>query len=1042
MKIKKVEIEGFRAYQLKKDGTFDFTIDGENPSNFVAIYAPNGFGKSSFYDAVEWAFTDNLERYTGEHNKKNNAIAAKGTKMYKVAQKILRNKEVSDDVPTHVAVSTTVAKFERVLKRPKSNSADLTFPSGKNKKNEDVEIYKRIILSQDAIDRFLREAKPQERYELFMGFFGGETEEVRQELTTLLMENKLQIEILQSERQDIEQQLKDPIDYGVFEEYNNLARNLNDSGENISLVNEGFNAQVEHQILSAIVTRTHSLNAHQAALKQRRVALMDQLSRLPELKSNLEALVSEQSHLAHASKAAQDSVNYQALTAAHSRYLGDWQAASVDIQRLDLIAAQIPSFLADEKLRAKSAAELPNLNAEKAQTSAELKTIDASIAHFKSSGAEADQRETGLRSMLANSPAVYSEIASHEAGLVALKSDLNSKVTSVQLATAERQKVSSELEKIYPLQVNVDFLLRGDISYLNLPDDFILKVYAAQEELSALRLHDQSIKTTQAALSQQMEAVQRLVSEGISYLTKWPSDTCPLCRLPHESPEDLRSAVKNNDLLSQVARQNAQEREGIALRINKLSEQIEENVTFAKNKHAEKVAALHSKLNELSAKITEGDNQKALLAASINAAEQTIQALQLRVWGVSSQELHRRVEAELIAMLARRPQWLQQLAAAESSASVLRSKIQELDFKIISLSNSIEGIVSKPDYNSVKQFASQEAVLDFDGLSEHCIQRKAILIGKLSELSEKMEKLVSECRQLQDIMTVEGTWVDFTLLESAKNSAARQLNATQSVVNGFMQNLSALVGKDLVSNFEVVSIELHGAVQGVEKASFELDKKIQSLDLLGELLKTFKPYFESLKLRDRLKEVEHDLTQHAMVEERLTAEREIVMSKLKERVEAFFFTDLINAIYSKIDPHPSFKTVQFVADFNVTDKPGLNIVLQDERGDVISPMLYFSSAQLNILSLSVFLANALHAKDKNGAPLDVILIDDPIQSMDSINVLATIDLLRNVSARFDKQIIISTHDENFFGLLKRKIPTDVFGSKFLQLESFGVVSQS
>lgn len=268
MKIKKVEIEGFRAYQLKKDGTFDFTTDGEKPSNFVAIYAPNGFGKSSFYDAVEWAFTDNLERYTGEHNKKNNAIAAKGTKMHKVAQKILRNKEVSDDVPTQVAVSTTTAKFERVLKKPKSNSADLTFSSGKNKKNEDIEIYKRIILSQDAINSFLREAKPQERYELFMGFFGGETEQVRQELTTLLMENKLQIDALQSEQNDIEQQLKEPIDYSIFEEYNNLARRLNDTGENISLVNEDFNAHIEHQILSSIVTRTHSLNANQVALKQ------------------------------------------------------------------------------------------------------------------------------------------------------------------------------------------------------------------------------------------------------------------------------------------------------------------------------------------------------------------------------------------------------------------------------------------------------------------------------------------------------------------------------------------------------------------------------------------------------------------------------------------------------------------------------------------------------------------------------------------------------------------------------------------------------
>lgn len=1042
MKIKKVEIEGFRAYQLKKDGTFDFTTDGEKPSNFVAIYAPNGFGKSSFYDAVEWAFTDNLERYTGEHNKKNNAIAAKGTKMHKVAQKILRNKEVSDDVPTQVVVSTTTAKFERVLKKPKSNSADLTFSSGKNKKNEDIEVYKRIILSQDAIDRFLREAKPQERYELFMDFFGGETEQVRQELTTLLMENKLQIDALQSEQNDIEQQLKDPIDYSIFEEYNNLARRLNDTGENISLVNEDFNAHIEHQILSSIVTRTHSLNANQAALKQRRAALIDLLSRLPELKTNLEAVVSEQSHLAQMSKAVQDSVNYQTLTAAHSRYLADWQAASVDIEKLDLIAAQLPSFLTDEKFRARSAAKLPNLNAEKAQASAELKTIDASIAHFKSSGAEADQRETGLRSMLANSPAVYSEIASHEAGLVALKSDLNSKLTSVQLAAVERQKVSSDLERIYPLQVTVDLLLHGDTSYLNLSDDFILKIHTANKELSALRLHDQSIITTQAALSQQMEAVQRLVSEGISYLTNWPSDTCPLCRLSHRSPEDLISAVKNNELLSQVAKQNAQELESVALRINKLSKQIEENVAFAKNKHAERVAVLRSKLNELSSKITEGDNQKTLLTASINAAEQTIQALQLRVWGVNSQELHRRVEAELIAISASRAIWVQQLAVAESSASVLRAKIQELDFKIISLSNSIEGVVSKSDYKSVKQFASQEAVLNFDELSQHCFERKVILIGKLSELSKKMEKSLAECTELQGIMTEEGSWVDFELLEGAKNSAARQLNAKQSVVNGFMQNVSVLVGKDLVSNFEVVSVEIHSAVKMVEKASLEMDKKIQSLDLLAELLKTFKPYFESLKLRDRLKEVEYGLAHHAMVEGRLTAESEIVISKLRKRIEAFFFTDLINAIYSKIDPHPSFKTVQFVADFNVTDKPGLNIVLQDERGDVISPMLYFSSAQLNILSLSVFLANALHAKDKNSTPLDVILIDDPIQSMDSINVLATIDLLRNVSARFDKQIIISTHDENFFELLKRKIPTDVFGSKFLQLESFGVVSQS
>ncbi len=108
---------------------------------------------------------------------------------------------------------------------------------------------------------------------------------------------------------------------------------------------------------------------------------------------------------------------------------------------------------------------------------------------------------------------------------------------------------------------------------------------------------------------------------------------------------------------------------------------------------------------------------------------------------------------------------------------------------------------------------------------------------------------------------------------------------------------------------------------------------------------------------------------------------------------------------------------------------------------MISPILFFSAAQTNILSLSVFLANALHAKDDKKNPINVILFDDPIQSMDSINVLSTIDLLRSIFVKFEKQIIISTHDENFFGLLQRKIPTEVCVSKFLQLEKFGVVSE-
>ena len=77
--------------------------------------------------------------------------------------------------------------------------------------------------------------------------------------------------------------------------------------------------------------------------------------------------------------------------------------------------------------------------------------------------------------------------------------------------------------------------------------------------------------------------------------------------------------------------------------------------------------------------------------------------------------------------------------------------------------------------------------------------------------------------------------------------------------------------------------------------------------------------------------------------------------------------------------------------------------------------------------------------DDNGEPVDCIFIDDPIQSMDSINILSTIDLFRSIVVNLGKQIILSTHDQNFQNLLKKKIPDDLFPAKFLELQTFGKV---
>ena len=120
------------------------------------------------------------------------------------------------------------------------------------------------------------------------------------------------------------------------------------------------------------------------------------------------------------------------------------------------------------------------------------------------------------------------------------------------------------------------------------------------------------------------------------------------------------------------------------------------------------------------------------------------------------------------------------------------------------------------------------------------------------------------------------------------------------------------------------------------------------------------------------------------------------------------------------------------------ENPSLNIYVSDKE-KFKSPVIYFSSAQINVVSLCIFFARALQETNEN--EVDTIFLDDPIQNMDSINILSFIDLLRIlISRNVNQQIIISTHDENLFNLIKMKLNAKYYPTKFFELEKFGVLS--
>ena len=125
---------------------------------------------------------------------------------------------------------------------------------------------------------------------------------------------------------------------------------------------------------------------------------------------------------------------------------------------------------------------------------------------------------------------------------------------------------------------------------------------------------------------------------------------------------------------------------------------------------------------------------------------------------------------------------------------------------------------------------------------------------------------------------------------------------------------------------------------------------------------------------------------------------------------------LVADIFSRLDPHPAFKTIEFELDTYYrkgTTTPLVRDVVENVLAD---PLVIFSTSQANIAALSYFLAMGWTAGERS---MPFVLLDDPLQSMDDVNVLGFADLCRHVRAT--RQLLISTHERRLSGLLERKL---------------------
>ncbi len=141
--------------------------------------------------------------------------------------------------------------------------------------------------------------------------------------------------------------------------------------------------------------------------------------------------------------------------------------------------------------------------------------------------------------------------------------------------------------------------------------------------------------------------------------------------------------------------------------------------------------------------------------------------------------------------------------------------------------------------------------------------------------------------------------------------------------------------------------------------------------------------------------------------------------KLQEQKHFDHLKPTVNLIYHRLNAHPLLGNIEI--SFNreqlkiISKTPPISPKIA-EKIIKIPPSHVFSEAQLNTLAISLFLSSAI---EQGWSRFRAILIDDPVQNMDDLNSYAFLDLMLGL-VNLRHQFIISTCNQDFYKLMLMK----------------------
>ncbi len=1049
MKFKKVEIQAFRAYQKVEDGTFDFEVNsetGKDIADFISIYAPNGFGKTSFYDAVEFGITNSIDRFLKNRLPRDIASNERALKKNSGGQKILRNRYVIDDnTPSEVRLYTTNSDKPIINKVPdakRKNSKDFHFDDNQVKNK----YFQTVILSQEWIDAFLKVDDPKERYEKFMTYFGDtETGEYYKKVVNLLSANEKEIEELKQSLQWVQKEINFEVDKDILKKVNNKISELNKDNESLKLVDDSF-TEFDSIELSNVITEKianlESVKNTSAELIQfidivfsgndsiiSVDAYFDSVEKKSEVDNKIKGIVATQNEFKKRNNLIAENKNID--TKRQGFFKTD--------ESLNELIKSFASYEAVLKKIQKNESEIEEAKKSKNTLNDDVKNLKLEASELQTNITKTQDEIKSVNTKLQECKELYKKTTDDKEKRTGSIDNLKKKKDDAELLSKQSQLIKLEID-------NLQKAIK-DLENKQLPSKFEKEFLEYKEAIIELEKIQENIKNEEGKLNKLNQEIkeqkkltkdiEEFITKGAELIDKAHSSVCPLCSYEYKSYNELSAKIYNNKFLSQKQSELLKSRSDVESVLNDLKKSFNEKLNLFQSSLQKSLVEKKKEYDAFQEKLSTNNEVIKNIEAEIKTYQDELDKLNTILNGIAIESYEKKISESILNSEKDVKSKINSLKKVLESLVKKQSEIKGIESSIEILRKSIDELKSDKTYKAILEYFNRE--FSNENISLELLNRKQKEITEeINHYNSEIQKISTQIKELDNTLKT----TNEELLNKELSVLNEQTQTFQRNIVGFKRSLNTKLGLTIDEhNKDTLKVELEKTKKEQLLNIDRAKQKTLNFNLLKELKQNVEPFLKYQKAKKKEADI---IKQKQFLEKNvkplLENEKQKVSDYLDNQISSFFYEELINDLYKRIDPHPDYKRLKFICDFK-DDKPKLNVCLykDDIDEDPIIPNLYFSTAQLNILSLSIFLAKALNAKDDKGNPIESIFIDDPIQSMDSINILSTIDLFRGIVVNQEKQIILSTHDENFHNLLKKKMPSGLFKSKFMELETFGKV---